>query len=310
MRLTAGNLATLTAMVGAAVALALLVADAAWSAKLLDVQRALHGRLAEALATVREAGPAAAWPLIALSFAYGVFHAAGPGHGKVVIGTYLATHESRLPQALTLTVLAALAQAVTAIVAVHAAVTVLDLGLRQARGVVGDVETVSFALVTLLGLGLCVRAVRRLWRGTDAQEATCGGHAREDRVDCGHGHDIRVEPGASLWQRTAVVLSIGLRPCSGGVVVLLLAYAGDIRAIGIAAVLAMAVGTALTTSALACLAVFARSSAVGLAERLPGGASRVGRLMDGAAFAGGTLLVVVGAMLLQASFATPAHPFR
>ncbi len=303
MRAVSSRQAWLVVLAGltlAAVAVILASAPVAldrWTIWLVDVQRDLHRRLAQALATVREEGMGAAWPLVALSFGYGVFHAAGPGHGKVVVATYLTTQESRLPGALALTAAAALAQAATAVVAVHAAVTLLGLTLRQARGSVTDLELISFVLVAALGAFLAGRAGRRLW-GAPASAAchVCGGRH----------HAPAAAPGG-LWAALGVVTSIGLRPCSGAVVVLLLAYTGDVRLVGVAAALAMAAGTAITTGALAALAVLARGTALKVAERLPGGR---GRWTDGAALAGGVALLVLGLLLAHAAWTLPSHPLR
>ncbi len=312
MRLSAGlRPAARWPLVGAAASLLLLVVLASggavadwsqgWTVWVVETQRELHGRLAAALQAVREGGMAAAWPLIALAFGYGVFHAAGPGHGKVVISTYLATHESRLPRALTLTAAAAFAQAVTAIVLVHAALTLFGLGLRQARGSVGDLETASFALVAGLGALLMLRAGRSLWQRRSAPAC----------ATCGHHHHAPEPRTGSRWGALGVVLAVGIRPCAGAVVVLLLAYAGDLRLVGIAAVLAMAVGTALTTGALASLAVLARQAAVRIAVWLPGGGGRLATGLDLAALGGGLVILLAGALLFQASLQTPAaHPFR
>ncbi|MFW5680571.1 MAG: nickel/cobalt transporter [Pseudomonadota bacterium] len=276
-----------------------------WSLWLVEIQRSLHARLAAALDAVRTGGLGAAWPLVALSFGYGVFHAAGPGHGKIVISTYLATHESRLPPALRLTAAAALAQAVTAIVAVHTAVTLLGFGLRQARTEVDRLESLSFALVALLGALLTGRALRALWRRRRAPDRAC--------ASCGHHHPPPVSStsGGGRWAALGVVASVGLRPCTGAVVVLLLAYAGDLRLVGIVAVLAMAVGTALTTGALASLAVLARRTAVRLVAWLPDGGGRLALALDVAALLGGLVILALGGLLLDASLQpAPPHPFR
>ena len=273
-----------------------------WAAWIVATQRELHAGLAAALDAVRSGGVAAAWPLVGLSFGYGVFHAAGPGHGKVVVSTYLASHESRLGQAIVLTSLAALAQAVTAIVAVHVAVTVLELGLRQARTSMAELDAVSFGLVAALGLGLSLRAGLALARRVRGQAA-------DDCPNCGHGHAHG--RGHGPWAALGVVLAVGIRPCAGGVVVLLLAYAADLRLVGILAVLAMAVGTALTTGVLATLAVLARRQAVRFATWLPGGDGRLAAGLDVVALAGGLVLLALGVILLQASLVpAPAHPFR
>jgi ABC-type nickel/cobalt efflux system permease component RcnA len=270
-----------------------------WIPFIVEMQRELHRRLADALAAVRTQGAGAAWPLVALAFAYGVFHAAGPGHGKVVIATYLGTHESRLARGLALTVAAALAQAATAIVAVHALTAVLDQGLRASRDGVARLEPVSFALVALLGLYLALRAARRLARGHDAGPAHACATCTATQAGAG-----------GPWSALGVVAAIGARPCAGAVVVLLLAYAGGLPLVGIAATLAMAVGTAVTTGALAVLTVGARRTAARVADRLPGSHGRLARLADGVALAGGLGLVAVGGLLLHAALTVPAHPFR
>jgi len=283
-----------------AVALGALATSGDWVAFVVETQRELHRALAAALAVVREQGTAAAGPLVALAFAYGVFHAAGPGHGKVVMTTYLTTHEGRLGRGLALTAAAALAQALTAVVAVHTLVVVLGQGLRASRGGVAQLDAVSFALVALLGLYLALRAARRLVRrhdhGTGHGCAACGVHG--------------ARAPAGPWSALGVVAAIGARPCAGAVVVLLLAYAADLRLVGVAATVAMALGTAVTTGALAVLAVGARRSAGRLAAVLPAEAGRLARWGDGAALAGGLLLLAVGLVLLQAAWTTPAHPFR
>ena len=291
-RLVAAGLAAVV------VAVALLATSGGWVAFVVETQRELHRGLAAALATVREQGPAAAGPLVALAFAYGVFHAAGPGHGKVVMTTYLTTHESGLVRGLALTAAAALAQAVTAVAAVHTLTVVMGQGLRAARGGVERLDAVSFALVAVLGLYLALRAGRRLWHRHDHRPdhacAACGVHAST----------------TGPWSALGVVAAIGARPCAGAVVVLLLAYAADLRMVGIAATLAMALGTAVTTGAMAILAVGARRTAGRLAATLPGAGGRLARLGDGAALAGGLVLLTVGLLLLQAAWTTPAHPLR
>jgi len=291
----------LAAVALAALGLAWIAAPAldGWAPFVVETQRALHRDLAAALAAVRAQGPGAAWPLVALAFAYGVFHAAGPGHGKVVIATYLTTQEGRLARGLALTVAAALAQAATAILAVHILATVLGQGLRASRGGAAQLEPVSFALVALLGLYLSLRAGRRLARRhEDGPGHACAACAAPEAA------------GGGRWSALGVVAAIGARPCAGAVVVLLLAYAGDLRLVGIAATLAMAIGTAVTTSALAVLAVGARRTAAAVAATLPGGHGRTARLADGVALAGGLLLLALGVVLLQAALATPAHPLR
>lgn len=307
------------AIVLAVVALVILlfaVVDNPWSqlvAWVQTMQRDLHDRLSFAVRAVGEHGIWAAWGLIGLSFLYGVFHAVGPGHGKVVIATYLLTQESELRRGVALSFLAALAQGVVAIIAVEVTVTLLDLPLRGAQRTAGHFETASYAAVLLLGLVLVISAGRRLWRRRSGSHSHAGHHHHGGPGDdhCGHSHmpDPRDIQGGASWRKgLGVIVSIGLRPCSGAILVLLLAYALGLTLTGMVAVLAMSIGTAITVSVLAALAVYARGFSLRLADRLPESGNRIGAVVDVIALAGGLIVLAFGASLLHMALSTPAHP--
>jgi ABC-type nickel/cobalt efflux system permease component RcnA len=280
----------------------------AWNALLLEIQeiqRGLHRQLADAIRAVKAQGPAAAWTLVGLSFLYGVFHAAGPGHGKFVISTYLVTQESRLKRGLLLSGLSSLAQGVTAIVAVEATVGLLDLSMRDAKSTATTLEASSYALVALVGLVLAISAGRRLL----ARRSHTQSH--DDGAHCGHAHgpsahDLRST--GSLRQSVAIILSVGLRPCSGAILVLLFAQVLDLPWSGIAAVLAMSLGTALTISALACLAVYGRKASLKLTDALPASSRRLGALVDTVALGGGLVVIALGLSLLRDTLSVTQHP--
>jgi nickel/cobalt exporter len=133
VRLTAVAAAILIFIV-AILAIALFEPGAMWNriiAYVFAVQRDLHRELAAAMRSVQGNAAGAAWSLAGLGFLYGVFHAAGPGHGKIVISTYLATHESRLRWGVALSVLSSLLQGATALGAVG--LTVAALLSRSAK---------------------------------------------------------------------------------------------------------------------------------------------------------------------------------
>ncbi|NJO38984.1 MAG: high frequency lysogenization protein HflD, partial [Rhizobiales bacterium] len=106
----------------------------------------------------------------------------------------------------------------------------------------------------------------------------------------------------------AMILSIGIRPCSGAILVLVLAFALQQLAAGIAAVFAMSLGTGLSISALAALSVYARKGALALANAFETGGQWIARLADIAAVLGGLIIVAFGLALLSASFAVTSHP--
>ena len=297
-----------------------------WSGLVLEiqtVQRDLHRQLAAAMQAVKAEGAAAASALVVLSFLYGVFHAAGPGHGKVVISTYILTQESQLRRGLLLSLVSSLCQGVTAILAVTVTAGLLDLTLRQAQGTATGLETLSYGLVALVGLTLVASRGRRLLRRRAPMPRGDGGtphlalghHHKHDGAcsSCGHAHgpSLREMDAPLSWRGLAgMVASIGLRPCSGAVLVLLVAYSLDLRWAGIGAVLAMSLGTAITVSLLATLSVYARKGALRLAAFIPDRTDRLAVAFDLVAVLGGVVILTAGLLMLQAALTVPAHPLR
>ena len=102
-----------------------------------------------------------------------------------------------------------------------------------------------------------------------------------------------------------VVMSIGLRPCTGAVLVLVLAFAFDLPWAGIAAVGAMSAGTALALGAMGAVVVLARERALALAGRE--GGRRAATIAAWLSLAGGCAIAALAATLLLATFG-PAHP--
>jgi len=265
-------------------------------------QRDLHRKLAGAIKALRQDGSAtAAWSLIVLSFLYCVFHAAGPGHGKAVISTYLLTHKSALGRGIWLSAVASLTQGLTAILLVLVLVALIGWKRSDAQAAVGTLETVSFALIALLGLGLAARALCSFGRGIATSRA-----AAEASEACGHSHAPDLEQLSrplSIKSFAAVVLSIGIRPCSGAVLVLLFAEVLGLRWPGIAAVLAMSLGTAATVGVLAVLAVNFRRLAVATA----GGGRHFALAGQAVALLGGVIIMALGTSLFLGSLGAP-HP--
>lgn len=299
-----------------------------WSEYLIavqSVQRDLHQSLSETLRRVETDGFSASLVLIALSFFYGVFHAAGPGHGKIVISTYLLSHESQLRRGVILSLAAALIQGVTAIVIVTSAVWLLDLSMRQTRSIATDVEIASFALIALVGLMIVVvRALRliNIFKTAssydDAHHYDHHDHHDHHAHDCNHAHGNHahgptatdLESPLSFRTFIGIVMSIGIRPCSGAVIVLLLAYALNLEMAGLLSVLAMSLGTALTVSLLATISVYLRQMAKRMLVMLPDGNLALGRIMDVVGLIGGVIIFAFGAALLNIALFAPVHPFR
>lgn len=292
----------------------LLTGATAW---IIEQQRAFHNELTQGLRSLQEGGGlAAGLGLVLASFLYGVFHAAGPGHGKAVLSAYLLTHPERLARGLWLSAAAAFCQGLTAILLVHGLVGLACWLPREATGAVAWSERLSYLLVLLLGAMLALRALRALLatfrarHEAGAARARHGHHHHHEGCGCGHAHTPSAEQIAGttgLRASTALVLSIGLRPCSGAVLVLVFARVTDLAWAGIAAVAAMSAGTALAVAGLALLAVNARHWAAVLAGGRQGGIGlRAASAL--AALGGGVAIMAIGLSLVTASFVAPAHP--
>ncbi len=280
----------------------------------IDQQRQFHRRLAASLEAVRSEGAAAAgWTLIVTSFLYGMFHAAGPGHGKAVLTAYLATHRERFRCGILLAAAASAVQGLVAILLVFGLTWMAGWAARDTQSAVRWAEQLSFALVAVLGGYLA-------WRAGDALRRTLvrngpprheHGHSHVhgacDHGHCSHAHfptPDRLDNTHDLKAMAGVVLSVGIRPCSGAVLVLAVANLFAIPWMGVAAVFAMSAGTALAVATLALLVLSARRLAAALIVSDSRGVALAGQIL---ALAGGLLIFAVGATLLIGS-SGPAHP--
>ena len=293
-------------------------------------QQQFYRALTGALKSMREGG-GGLWLLIGLSFAYGILHAAGPGHGKAVISSYMLANEVALRRGVMLSFASAFLQAASAIVLMG----VVYLALRGTSVSMTDathfLEIASYALITAFGLWLLWRkawprvaalAGRGPARSLSAASVPAGAarvhqdhhlhgdhhhdhhHGPADVCEtCGHSHapDPAMLAGKDFDWRSAwaAVAAVGVRPCTGALIVLSFSFLNGLIFGGIVSVLAMALGTAITVSVLATIAVTAKNWAVALA-----GDGRMGnRVHATIEIAGAGFVFVLGATLLTASLA-------
>ncbi|OLP60993.1 delayed-early response protein/equilibrative nucleoside transporter [Xaviernesmea oryzae] len=325
-------------------------------------QQLFYRTLTDALRAMRN-DPWQLWSLVGLSFLYGVFHAAGPGHGKAVISSYMLANEIELKRGVALAFLSAFLQGVMAIVLIGMAYYVLrGSGISLTRATT-TLETASYALVAAFGAWLLFRKLRSagLFRrrahaaqhGADAvlfaagpapaaaastslsQANFSGAATARDSGDLAFGHAVAWPQqkrgglnyhGTQLSHRTgdfceacgtthlpdparlggerlgaseawSAVLAVGLRPCSGALIVLSFALLNNLMLGGVFSVLAMSVGTAITVSLLATIAVTAKGLALRLASS-SGAASRIGTAIE---ILGALFVLLLGLLLLGAA---------
>lgn len=282
-----------------------------WSQILLQSvlwQKDLHRQMTQLLQQVAEQPHQAGISLVIFSLIYGVLHALGPGHGKVVIATFLATHPSRVRTSIRLTLLASLLQGSVAIVLVTVMLVLLKTSSRQLHLSSFWLEKGSYLLVIGLGVMIGYRALRALWlalrpRPAPVFRAFQPQHQHDEHCGCGHAHlptPQQMNGNVSWKTQMLVVVSMGLRPCSGAIMMLLFAKVIGVYGWGILSAAVMALGTALTISAIGLLVQQARSVAQRLAQ--PGAGAGITRLLIPIlALTGSLILIVVGIALWQSA---------
>jgi nickel/cobalt exporter len=264
----------------------------------------------------------AVWTLLGISFAYGIFHAAGPGHGKAVISSYLVANEETARRGIVLSFASAMLQALVAVALVAVMAWLLSSTAKTMCSAEKAIEIVSYGLIAAFGARLVWTKGGGFMRALQAKPVPAmavahhdHGHAHHDHhhhdhhshdhdhghvhdEHCGHSHgptpDQLAGPGG--WQRgLGAIFAVGLRPCSGAILVLVFALAQGLFWAGIAATFVMGLGTAITVATIAVVAV----SAKGLARRLSAGSEGGGTLvMRGIEFGAAGLVLLFGLGLL------------
>jgi nickel/cobalt exporter len=286
-----------------------------------EKQQDFYGRMAGSMRQLKaSSASSAAWTLFVLSFLYGVFHAAGPGHGKAVISGWLLATENELKRGILISFLGAMIQALTAIFVVSALLLFVSGASAMAKDAAQFLESASYLMIGGMGLYLIWTA----WAGhghdhppaeqmaaaaprfellsrPDAS-LTHGAAVHIHDEHCGHAHaplasDVRGN--WSLARAFALAFAVGIRPCSGAILVLIFSYPLGLYWAGVASVLAMGVGVFLTVSAIATATVFAKGFArklVGADNPAMGVLVRWGKTAVGLAIAGFGVLLFLGSL--------------
>ncbi|MGG7054176.1 nickel/cobalt transporter [Nitrosomonas sp. ANs5] len=296
------------------VGVGLLVSLIPWSevpSAIAALQKQLHLRLTTHISQV-EASP---WrygtSLILVSFLYGVFHAIGPGHGKAVIVGYLGTQKNeQIVHGIKISFIASMLQAIVAIMLVTGLFQLLNLSLASVKQYGAKIEMASYLLVILLGVVICVRAWLHFYKRRMPNHQHTHTHADHGHA-CGCQHSYVPDARQDIRQRGLVILSMGLRPCTGALIVLMYAYVVKVEIFGIAATLAMGVGTGMTVAMLAYLTIIFRDRLLKWIERNDRMKSGVQLfLVPGLMLFGGVLLITLGSSLLWVTHAAApiGHP--
>lgn len=291
---------------------------------LLAKQSEFYRQMSSTIRAAKSDG-SAVWTLLFISFAYGIFHAAGPGHGKAVIASYLVANRETARRGIALSFASALMQSLVAILIVGISAWILNATAKTMCKAESAIEIASYGLIALFGLRLVWvkgRTFIRAFQAAQPVPAIAGlphdhhdhgrhhhhhdhahahdhhGHDHVHDEHCGHSHGPTPSElaGPGGWRRgSAAILTVGIRPCSGAILVLVFALAQGLFWAGIAATFLMGLGTAITVAAIAVVAVSAKD----IAGRLSGARDGGGALfMRGIEFGAAALVLLFGAGLL------------
>lgn len=266
-------------------------------------QRLFHDQITGKLRLIKETHSLAATSgLVLVGFLYGALHAIGPGHGKIIVGSYLLASKSCLKRGIIVTLLSSLLQACVAIALVFGLMAILDFTRAETEQTALRLENISFGLIILVGAGLMARGGKELWQLV--RPAHHHNHHEHEHCGCGHAHAPapaklnKVHDAASL---AGMVFSIGLRPCSGAVLLLVFSGLVGVYGAGVLATFAMALGTALTTGGLAVLTVQSKKWALRVTDS---SGEKMHLLHAGLGLAGGLLIILFGTAFLSTNAAT------
>jgi ABC-type nickel/cobalt efflux system permease component RcnA len=248
------------------------------------LQRDINHALTDSVAGLKSGGsPGAIALCLAIAFAYGVFHAVGPGHGKAVILSYFLSREARIMRGIWMGSQIAFFHVVSAIAIVLLVHWLLDVAFAQPVDQLQFLKLGSYGAIAAIGLFMLVGAARRL-RVADA------------------GHDHHACGGAHGGESGILSFAVGLIPCSGAVLILVYALANGLLVAGILMTLCIAVGMAITLSAIGIAAVYARARAVGAPQAAEARRPRVRMALD---LLGPLVITLFGTILLAATLAQP-----
>jgi nickel/cobalt transporter (NicO) family protein len=244
-------------------------------------QRQLNQMLSREMRQIRETGSLVAVLTVSLvAFVYGVLHAAGPGHGKLVVSAFFLGREARIVRGVIMGGLVSVLQTFSAIAIVLVLVFVLG---RAGFDVVQQsvwVEVASYGLIVLVGLYMIYAALT-------------GRHL-------GHRHaDVPPDVADDHHVHGGVVLAAGLTPCASAIIIMLFALANGVLAIGIAATLVMALGMSVTVSLVGISTIAARRTLLGVLRSRPRAALWLRR---GLTFTGALLITVVGSLFFASAW--------
>jgi ABC-type nickel/cobalt efflux system permease component RcnA len=189
------------------------------------------------------------WLFLALSFAYGVVHAVGPGHGKTVVASYFMNRPGTLGDGILMSSLIALFHVGSATAIIMGLYVVLKTtGMSSFEQASPMLQRTSYALLFLVGLFLFSKTIYELVKG---------GEKTIDRT-----HDASGKGGIVI-----TAMAAGMVPCPGAAIILSFSIIIGILGVGLASMVCIALGMGLTVSSAAVVTILTRRTVFRVAGR-------------------------------------------
>ncbi len=217
------------------------------------VQKMLNESLASMTRALQGSRSLGGLLLVALlALAYGIFHAAGPGHGKTIVSSFLLANEGNIRQSFIIGYLVAIVHALSALTVVlvlyYLIRGIFATGVEQANHYI---QLVTFAVITAIG---AVMLVRRSMGKTH----THGHHHEHPEPDHAQGP----EAGLTMRNLLGIAIPAGVIPCPGAVAVVLFALSLHMLAVSILAVSSISLGMGTTISATGAVVIMVKRGAI------------------------------------------------
>lgn len=210
------------------------------------VQKSLNESLASMTRALKDSRSLGGLLLVAaFALAYGIFHAAGPGHGKTIVSSFFLANEAKVRHSFIIGYLVAIVHALSALTVVLVLYYIIRgifaTGVEQANHYI---QLVTFGVITAIGGVMLV------------QRAVGHGHH--------HGHSHAMEPGKELTMRNLLGIAVpaGVIPCPGAVAVVLFALSLHMLAVSVLAVSSISIGMGTTISATGAVVILVKRGAI------------------------------------------------
>jgi len=179
-----------------------------------------------------------------ISLVYGMFHAAGPGHGKTIVSSFFLANDAKLRHSIVVGYLIAVVHAVAALAVVLILYYVIrglfSTGVEQADHYI---QLVAFGILAVLGAFMLVGRIR----------GTAHHH---------HDHAEDKDGGLTMRSLLGIALPAGAIPCPGAVAVILFALSLHMLGVSVLAVISISIGMGVTISLTGALVILAKRGAV------------------------------------------------